>query len=201
VTGVPSILTAAPTTINALFAAHGSTRSHPRAQISSAAKLALKNARSMAPSPEHSTSNQLSAQHQRDRLRAVFCCVHRVAFGRPLGLNVGPGGFKMMRITIAATLSLVSSLAFAQNCNISGNATFCDDGLTGIRSGNTTFWSDGSSSIHSGVTTFNSDGSSSIRSGNTTFHSDGTSSIRSGNTTFFSDGRSCIRSGNSIFCN
>jgi hypothetical protein len=111
------------------------------------------------------------------------------------------GGLGMKQLLLVVAFSMVATAASAQSCTTIDKSTFCNNGISGIRSGNTTFWSDGTSSVRSSDSAFNSDGISVIHSGNSTFYSDGSSSIRSGNSTFFSDGRSCIRSGNSILCN
>ena len=107
-----------------------------------------------------------------------------------------------MRFFIAVgLLALLASPSLAQNCNIIGNSTFCDNGLSANRIGNSTFFSDGTSANRIGNSTFFSDGTSANRIGNSTFYSDGTSANQIGNTTFFSNGRSCNRIGNSVFCN
>ena len=51
-----------------------------------------------------------------------------------------------MRFFIAVgLLALLASPSLAQNCNIIGNSTFCDNGLSANRIGNSTFFSDGTS--------------------------------------------------------
>jgi hypothetical protein len=53
-----------------------------------------------------------------------------------------------MRLCIlTAALFVLGSPAMAQNCTVTGNNVFCDNGLSAVRSGNSTFWNDGTSSI------------------------------------------------------
>ena len=66
-----------------------------------------------------------------------------------------------MRFFIAVgLLALSASPSLAQNCNIIGNSTFCDNGLSANRIGNSTFFSDGTSANRIGNSTFFSDGTS-----------------------------------------
>ena len=55
-------------------------------------------------------------------------------------------GGRQMRFLLAIAFTTITTIAHAQNCNMIGSSTFCDNGLSGNRMGNTTFWSDGTSS-------------------------------------------------------
>jgi hypothetical protein len=65
-----------------------------------------------------------------------------------------------MRILLVILFGLIATAANAENCQIIGNHTYCDNGLSSQRIGNTTYWNDATSSQHIGNHTYNSDGSS-----------------------------------------
>ena len=97
-----------------------------------------------------------------------------------------------MRFFVIMVLVLTTSgTAVAQSCVTSGNAIYCNDGVTGQRFGTSTYWSDGLSSHLSRQ-----------RLGNpTTYFNNGATSRTFGNTTYFSDGKTCTRVGNTQHCN